>query len=469
MAEQYLRHSPMFPPISPSYVEPTLPMSTGMPLPEMHLPEMQGLSQTQYSVQMNLYTEPYRSPSMGPSPALSYPTSPSPTDLLNNGINNQWGSPNNTNFSGVLTGAHDTLHNNDMETSLDLTHELAEMNMKQEMETPPRTENGTPPFGMELFQTESYAQPPPPYRPPEDNYYPTNSNLYLNNMSQQHLQSEYLLSSLESYESLENIKCDNIISDLDIPTEQLFDASKTPTYEASHLVPDTKLPELPSDPRQWQRDPHIRQWLRWAQSPKTLNLVRALKAEFLPATGAELCSLSKERILLRVGPSDCKNIVDYLNSLLSVHNSSLPKEHAETPYEFYYDSCSRLSKPGSAQIQLWQFLLEELSSPANAKVISWENREGMFIINDPDELARKWGRRKNKPEMNYDKMSRAMRYYYGKNMMHKVEGKRYAYIFKFYELEEQLGKTKGIEKNADNANIVGPFLSNLYSNVSFDV
>ena len=41
-------------------------------------------------------------------------------------------------------------------------------------------------------------------------------------------------------------------------------------------------------------------------------------------------------------------------------------------------------------------------------------------MSDPDEVARRWGERKSKPNMNYDKMSRALRYYYDKNIMTKV-------------------------------------------------
>ena len=48
---------------------------------------------------------------------------------------------------------------------------------------------------------------------------------------------------------------------------------------------------------------------------------------------------------------------------------------------------------------------------------------------DPDELARKWGQRKNRPNMNYDKLSRALRYYYDKLILNKVPGKRYTYKF----------------------------------------
>ena len=44
--------------------------------------------------------------------------------------------------------------------------------------------------------------------------------------------------------------------------------------------------------------------------------------------------------------------------------------------------------------------------------------------------------RKSKPNMNYDKLSRALRYYYDKNIMTKVHGKRYAYKFDFHGLAQ---------------------------------
>src|ERR1043165_279803 len=53
-----------------------------------------------------------------------------------------------------------------------------------------------------------------------------------------------------------------------------------------------------------------------------------------------------------------------------------------------------------------------------------------------DEVARRWGERKSKPNMNYDKLSRALRYYYDKNIMTKVHGKRYAYKFDFQGLAQ---------------------------------
>lgn len=91
---------------------------------------------------------------------------------------------------------------------------------------------------------------------------------------------------------------------------------------------------------------------------------------------------------------------------------------------------------GSGQIQLWQFLLELLSDPKNSHFIAWEGTNGEFKLIDPDEVARRWGERKNKPNMNYDKLSRALRYYYDKNIMSKIHGKRYAYKFDFHGLAQ---------------------------------
>ncbi|XP_030014815.1 fli-1 proto-oncogene, ETS transcription factor-related sequence isoform X2 [Sphaeramia orbicularis] len=91
---------------------------------------------------------------------------------------------------------------------------------------------------------------------------------------------------------------------------------------------------------------------------------------------------------------------------------------------------------GSGQIQLWQFLLELLSDSNNAGIITWEGTNGEFKMTDPDEVAKRWGERKSKPNMNYDKLSRALRYYYDKNIMTKVHGKRYAYKFDFQGISQ---------------------------------
>lgn len=66
--------------------------------------------------------------------------------------------------------------------------------------------------------------------------------------------------------------------------------------------------------------------------------------------------------------------------------------------------------PGNnGQIQLWQFLLELLTDKDARDCISWVGEEGEFKLNQPELVAQKWGQRKNKPTMNYEKLSRALR------------------------------------------------------------
>lgn len=74
----------------------------------------------------------------------------------------------------------------------------------------------------------------------------------------------------------------------------------------------------------------------------------------------------------------------------------------------------------NGQIQLWQFLLELLGDRTKKYVIQWVGRNGEFKLNDPELVAQMWGERKNKPKMNYEKLSRALRYYYSEAMIAKV-------------------------------------------------
>lgn len=53
--------------------------------------------------------------------------------------------------------------------------------------------------------------------------------------------------------------------------------------------------------------------------------------------------------------------------------------------------------------------------------------QGEFKLTDPERVAQLWGERKNKPTMNYEKLSRALRYYYDGDMISKVHGKRYVW------------------------------------------
>ena len=82
-----------------------------------------------------------------------------------------------------------------------------------------------------------------------------------------------------------------------------------------------------------------------------------------------------------------------------------------------------------SNITLWQFLLELLLSNQHQNIIHWTNTDGEFKLVNAEEVAKLWGLRKNKHNMNYDKLSRALRYYYDKNIIKKVMGQKFVYKF----------------------------------------
>ncbi|GIY62796.1 DNA-binding protein Ets97D [Caerostris darwini] len=99
------------------------------------------------------------------------------------------------------------------------------------------------------------------------------------------------------------------------------------------------------------------------------------------------------------------------------------------PPKIPYEGCPGNPTGNNGQIQLWQFLLELLTDKDFREFIRWQGDEGEFKLMNPEMVAQLWGQRKNKPTMNYEKLSRALRYYYDGEMLAKVHGKRFVYKF----------------------------------------
>ncbi|XP_046748266.1 ETS homologous factor-like isoform X2 [Diprion similis] len=87
-------------------------------------------------------------------------------------------------------------------------------------------------------------------------------------------------------------------------------------------------------------------------------------------------------------------------------------------------------KPDKSE-KLWEFVRNLLLNPEFCpQWIRWENYEKKrFRFVKSDCVAKRWGSRKDNPDMTYEKFSRAMRYYYKKDIFVAVQGRRLVYQF----------------------------------------
>ncbi|XP_061214970.1 GA-binding protein alpha chain isoform X2 [Neopsephotus bourkii] len=185
---------------------------------------------------------------------------------------------------------------------------------------------------------------------------------------------------------------------------------------------------IPYDPVQWSTD-QVLHWVVWVMKEFSMTDID-LNALSIP--GRELCSLSQEDFFQRVPRGE----------ILWSHLELLRKYVLASQEHSGEIATVTIDQRNNGQIQLWQFLLELLTDKDARDCISWVGDEGEFKLNQPELVAQKWGQRKNKPTMNYEKLSRALRYYYDGDMICKVQGKRFVYKF-VCDLKTLIGYSAG--------------------------
>lgn len=199
---------------------------------------------------------------------------------------------------------------------------------------------------------------------------------------------------------------------------------------------------IPKDPLKWMNF-HISIWLKWAVNQFDLHV----EQNDWNFSGKELCELSLEDFQKKVPRDPGNKFWTHLEILRKCNCIAVPgepnvtleavdirQEHAiyKKAKRMGSESCSpnQHNRSGNKQIKLWQFLLDILTDPKHLNIIRWiDGCDGEFIFADPEGVAKLWGERKNKPAMNYEKLSRALRYYYDGHMLAKCSGKHFVYKF----------------------------------------
>ncbi|XP_050081788.1 DNA-binding protein D-ETS-6-like [Anopheles aquasalis] len=246
-------------------------------------------------------------------------------------------------------------------------------------------------------------------------------------------------------------------------SDRINDAGKEETVEEDEEdeQADSAQIYVPKDPREWTAE-HVSTWLLWVS--KNFHIFPPIEPARFPDTGHEIARFSKADFWVCAGSKAggsalARHFAHLLHTGTGIEDRQLSSNTEPEPYQLLNAASHRLVSQGG-QIQLWQFLLEMLADSSNAVCISWEGTNGEFKLTDPDEVARRWGERKSKPNMNYDKLSRALRYYYDKNIMTKVQGKRYTYKFDFHGLmaacqaQAQLGEPGSAASGTSSAHIL---------------
>ncbi|XP_061869777.1 transcription factor ETV7 isoform X3 [Colius striatus] len=193
-----------------------------------------------------------------------------------------------------------------------------------------------------------------------------------------------------------------------------------PAAEAGHSPGHVVgLPgRLRIQPSLWSKDDVIH-WLRWAEEEFSLRHTDERRFEM---NGKALCILTKDDFRYRA-PSSGDVLYEILQYIKTQRRALVCSPLLNSPFT------EARSTEEDCRL-LWDYVYQLLSDSRYEPYIKWEDKEAkVFRVVNPNGLAQLWGNHKNRMNMTYEKMSRALRHYYKLNIIKKEPGQKLLFRF----------------------------------------
>ncbi|XP_066481487.1 transcription factor ETV7 isoform X1 [Tiliqua scincoides] len=169
-----------------------------------------------------------------------------------------------------------------------------------------------------------------------------------------------------------------------------------------------------------------------AEHPKIQDISEGMKgrSEGLPADGHAEC--------IKVTPAHPGHAAQPRSPSKTFYSPGISRSHHNTDIIYREDVVWSLPVTSPAPISgkiadcrlLWDYVYQLLCDSQYESFIKWEDKEAkIFRVVDPNGLARLWGNHKNRMNMTYEKMSRALRHYYKLNIIKKEPGQKLLFRF----------------------------------------
>lgn len=181
-----------------------------------------------------------------------------------------------------------------------------------------------------------------------------------------------------------------------------------------------------ADPADWNQENRGRQWVNMTNADNQRRSPYSNSDQ--ESTSSSMTTVNEKSLnyvgYLQPGRMIPKSGVHYPAPMVPPGMKKIPATGTRRGRPRKNDAKSR-NRQGKGTGKLWEFIRDLLLNPAtNPSLIRWERREdGIFKFVQSDKVAKMWGDRKQNPRMTYEKLSRAMRTYYRKNIIEPVDKK----------------------------------------------